>query len=66
MKPEINLISADAHVSAFSEVTDNLSFEGVNNAFKQTGKKVGEEVGEFRKIWSGFVDDVLGGNGKHA
>jgi hypothetical protein len=64
MKPEINLISADAHVSAFSEVTDNFTFEGVSSAVKQTSKKVGEEVGELTKIWGGFLDDVLGAKSK--
>lgn len=66
MKPEINSISADANVSAFSEVTDNLSFEGVNNAVQGASKKAGEEVGELKKIWSGFIDDVLGVKSKHA
>lgn len=69
MKPEINLIAADStHIAtpaAFTEVTDNFTFEGVSSVVKQTSKKVGEEVGELKKIWGGLLDDVLGSKTKH-
>lgn len=68
MMPEINLIAADStHIAtpaAFSEVTDNLSFEGVAGVVKKTGQKVGEEVGELRQIWGGLLDDILGAKTK--
>jgi hypothetical protein len=70
MRPEINLISADStHIAtpaAFTEVTDNMMFEGVSGVFQETTKKVGEEVGELKKIWGGLLDDVLGAKSKHA
>lgn len=66
MRSEVNVMGGEGNVSVLSEVTDDLGFEGVRSAGGKAGSKVSEEVGELRRIWAGFVDDVLGVKTRHA
>jgi len=69
MRPEINLISADGtHItppSAFVEVTDNgtIDFQGVAGKLREKAEVVAEDVGDVRRVWTGFLDDLLGAKG---
>ncbi|QDS76325.1 hypothetical protein FKW77_002576 [Venturia effusa] len=66
MKPEVNVMGGVGQVSVLSEVTDNLNFEGLSGTLKNAGGKVSGEVSEMKRIWDGFVDDILGVKTKHA
>ncbi|EKG21906.1 DNA-binding SAP [Macrophomina phaseolina MS6] len=67
MRPEISTVSADTtyfHApSALSDVTDNsaIDFQGLVGAVNAAASKgVAETEGTLRKVWSGFLDDILG------
>lgn len=75
MKPEIHTIAmASTHVhspSAMSEVTDNHALEIDPYELTNTVRKAAsgalasaeEGVGTVKKVWSGFLDDLLGKKG---
>lgn len=68
VRSEVNVLSGggEGGVSVLSEAADILGFEGVRSSSVRVSGKVGEEVGELKRIWAGFVDDVLGVKTKHA
>ncbi|KAE9966726.1 hypothetical protein EG328_008652 [Venturia inaequalis] len=61
VRSEVNVMSGggEGNVSVLSNVGD-AGFEGVRSTGASVGRKVSGEVGELRRIWAGFVDDVLG------
>ncbi|KAF2420554.1 hypothetical protein EJ08DRAFT_653770 [Tothia fuscella] len=66
MLPEINLMSADStHITppaAFSDVHDNnaVEFHGVTEGMEKIGEVVEQEAGGFKRVWDGFLDDIMG------
>lgn len=67
MLPEISLASADStHIStptAFADVIDNntIDFHGVTDTLGKVGEVVEEEASGIKRVWTGFLDDILGG-----
>lgn len=69
MRPVISTVSADTtyfHApSALSDVTDNsaIDFQGLTNAVNSAASRLrpsSETESTLKKVWNGFLDDVLG------
>ena len=76
MRPEISTAAADStHISApraFSEVHDNTAVdvaalaERLASATRVVGTAAQEELGTVKRVWNGFLEDLLGGPRKPA